>query len=117
MADNSRWIAVKESCVKDRLNTALTLRNKKAIDLAREARIAESVISQYRSGYTEPKDDKLIALANALKVNPSWLMGMNTTRDIELEHTLSDEEADMILRFRMADEIDKRAVKRILQCA
>lgn len=60
-----------------RLEKALELRQIKPVDLARSTGISESTISQYRSGYAKPKEKKLVLLANALQVDPSWLMGMD----------------------------------------
>ena len=59
-----------------RLDKALALRDMKPVDLANRTGISESTISQYRSGYSKPKRDRLVLLANALGVSPSWLMGL-----------------------------------------
>ena len=63
---------------KNRLNRALSLRNVKPVELAQRTKISESTISQYRSGYAKPKADKLSLIADALDVNPAWLMGYDT---------------------------------------
>lgn len=72
----------KVSTFKDRLNEALTLRNVRPVDLAKRANISESTVSQYRSGYAEPKEDKLAKIADVLKVNPTWLMGLNVSMEL-----------------------------------
>lgn len=69
-------IELKEDFSK-RLDKALDHRQMKPVDLAHATGISESTISQYRSGYAKPKEKKLVLLANALRVDPSWLMGMD----------------------------------------
>lgn len=73
----------KVSDFKNRFNEALSIRNMKPVELSEKSGISEATISQYRSGYAKPKDDKLIALSNALNVNPVWLMGLNVAMEIE----------------------------------
>lgn len=62
---------------KNRFSTALELRNIRPVDLSKITGISESTISQYRSGYSKPKRDRLVVIANALMVDPSWLMGFD----------------------------------------
>jgi len=75
---------------KDRLDKALTIRNIKPADLARKTGITEATISQYRSGYSKPKDKRLVDIANVLHVDPAWLMGLDVPmeRTIQLRNTL-----------------------------
>jgi transcriptional regulator with XRE-family HTH domain len=67
----------KVSNFKTRFNQALELRNMKPVELSEKTGISESTISQYRSGYAKPKEDKLAIISNALNVNPVWLLGLN----------------------------------------
>lgn len=69
-------IEIKESFNK-RLETALRIRDIKPVDLAKKTGISESTISQYRSGYAKPKEPRLVVIANALGVDPAWLMGLD----------------------------------------
>lgn len=62
---------------KDRFNKALSLRNMRPVELKEKTGISESAISQYRSGYAKPKQDKLYLIAKALDVNEAWLMGLD----------------------------------------
>ena len=71
------------SSFKERFNEALSIRNIKPIELSEKTGISESTISQYRSGYAKPKDDKLVVLSNALDVNPVWLMGLNVPMELQ----------------------------------
>lgn len=72
----------KTESFKDRLIKAMEIRNIKAADLSRKTGISESTISQYRSGYAMPKERKLAIIADALNVNPTWLMGLNVGMEI-----------------------------------
>lgn len=69
-------IEIKESFRK-RLEIALSVRGIKPVDLAKKTGISESTISQYRSGYSKPKEARLVVIANALGVDPAWLMGLD----------------------------------------
>lgn len=72
----------KTGTFKKRFIEAMDIRGIKAADLSRQTGISESTISQYRSGYAEPKEKKLAIIADALKVNPTWLMGLNVAMEI-----------------------------------
>lgn len=58
-----------------RLSQALAIRRMKQTDLCAKTGIPKSAISQYISGAFEPKQDRLALLAQALDVDPVWLMG------------------------------------------
>lgn len=64
---------------KDRLKIAMDLREIKAVDLAKRLGVKEGTISHYKSGYSKPKKDRLIELANILMVDPAWLMGLDVS--------------------------------------
>lgn len=118
----------KVSTFKDRLNEALEFRNKKPVELSKGTGISESTISQYRSGYAEPKEDKLAKIASYLRVNPTWLMGLNVSMETAprvlakrasnkgnfVVAELTKFEYKIIERYRIVDEIDKRLVLRTL---
>ena len=69
-------VEIKEE-FKKRLEKALTQNNMKPVELSRATGISEATISQYRSGYSKPKDKRLVLIANALHVDPAWLMGVD----------------------------------------
>lgn len=117
----------KVSTFKDRLNEALIIRDVKPVDLARGTGISESTISQYRSGYAEPKEERLRQIANYLDINPTWLLGLNVYMDFSsfkearlnkdkktVTAELTDFEYKLISRYRIVDETDKKLVLRIL---
>ena len=61
----------------DRLKEALSIRGIKQIELSRMIGIPKSAISQYCSGRVIPKQLWTSAIAIALNVSESWLMGYN----------------------------------------
>lgn len=61
-----------------RFESALQQSGLTAAELSRKTGISESTISQYRSGYSQPKKERGELLANALGVDPAWLMGYDT---------------------------------------
>lgn len=62
---------------KDRLDEAMTRKGMKPVELSKLTGLSEQTISQYRSGYSKPKKERLALIANILGVNPTWLMGLN----------------------------------------
>lgn len=75
---------------KDRLLTALSVRNMSAAELSRLSGIDEATLSNYKKGKYVPKQRKTEAIANALGVSISWLMGA----DVPM-HTKSDNVANI----------------------
>lgn len=63
-----------------RFELALTMSGISARELSKRTQIAESVISQYRSGRMKPRDtERVFLLAKELNVSPGWLMGYDST--------------------------------------
>lgn len=90
--------------LKDRLREALEVREKKAIDLAKDLGIPKSAISQYLSGYRTIKDSKRIyVIAKYLDVSEAWLMGYDVPMERTYEKT-NDTIADIVLRLRTDSE-------------
>lgn len=58
-----------------RFEYALARSGMTAAELSKKTGVSEAVISQYRSGKYEPKQDRLEQFAKALDVNEAWLMG------------------------------------------
>lgn len=90
-------IEIKEE-FKYRLEKALSARNIKPADLARMSGISEATISQYRSGYSKPKDKRLVKIANCLDVNPTWLMGLDVPMESieQLERKMAKARLDLL---------------------
>ena len=60
-----------------RISKALSIRGMKQSELSEKTNIPKSAISQYVSGSFEPKQDRLFLIAQALNVDPVWLMGFD----------------------------------------
>ena len=81
-----------ESCGK-RIAKALTVRNMRQADLAEMTNIPKSSLSLYLKGAYEPKDDRIYAIAKALRVSEAWLMGYDVPMEREdRENTPSEQQ-------------------------
>lgn len=61
-----------------RFRKALDIRNMRQIDLANKTKIPKGSINQYVTGYaSNPTTERVYLLAQALKVDPVWLMGFD----------------------------------------
>lgn len=67
----------------NRLRYAITIKDIKPIELSRKTGISKTNISCYMSGKYEAKQDGVKLLADALNVDPVWLMGY----DVPMEKT------------------------------
>lgn len=65
----------------NRLKTALEAKQMTQTDLANASGVSKSSISHYVKGSWEGKQDAVYALARALNVSESWLMGYDTSSD------------------------------------
>lgn len=79
---------------RNRLNEALRVRGMSAADLCRQTKIPTSSMSRYMTGHSVPKQNALAKMADALKVNPAWLMGYEVPMETEPDYWL---EAERIL--------------------
>lgn len=108
-------IEIKEE-FKVRLQKALSARNMKPIDLANRTGLSESLISQYRSGYSKPKSVRLTIIADALGVSPAWLMGLDVPMEPEeiQQRPLTSEQRELLSYFDTLNKTGKaEALKRI----
>ncbi len=71
----------------ERLNYALNLRDMKPVDLANKTGLSKARISQYMNGIYTPKSKGTLAIALALNVNETWLMGL----DAPMERSPTDD--------------------------
>ena len=79
-----------ESCA-TRIKKALAIRNMKQSELCRKTKIATSAMSEYLKGLYDPKQDKIYIMAQALDVDPVWLMGFDVPMEKEDKKSSSDE--------------------------
>lgn len=74
---------MKKSDFASRLSQALETRGMKAADLSKKTKVAEGTISCYINGRYEAKQNRVQVFAEALNVNPAWLMGYDVPMDAE----------------------------------
>lgn len=90
----------KKAELKDRLQEALYIREKKAADLVRDLKIPKSAISQYLSGKSQNMDtERMYLICRYLNVSEPWMLGF----DVPMERTTeknNDTIADIVLRLR-----------------
>lgn len=92
-----------------RLQKALAAREITASELSRLSGVGKSDISNYINGAYIPKQNKVYMLAEALGVDPGWLMTGDEPKKI------NEEEDHMILMaYHRADDWTKSAVKKLL---
>ena len=73
--------------LKNRLQTALELREKKAVDLVKDLKIPKSAVSQYLSGKSQKMDSqRLYAICRYLNVSEPWMLGF----DVPMERTIQN---------------------------
>lgn len=70
--------------IKDRLKKALADRNMMPVELARKSGLNKGAISKYLKGTILPKQNAIGAMAKALNVSPTWLLGYEVTEDGKL---------------------------------
>jgi len=101
--------------IKNRLLKALSMRGMTPAELARASGIDKGSISRYLSGKFEPKQSAVHAMAKALNVSPSWLLGYDVpvTPDFTAKYTEQDKELNMLIEKLSPDELN--AVKAIIK--
>lgn len=94
--------------IKERLQEALSFRGWTASDLAKASGIGKGQISRYLHGTIIPKQSKIGAMADALGVSPSWLLGYDVNMKGELLqpkielYKLSEENQTRLLAYYQA---------------
>ena len=68
---------------KDRLRYAMRLRNISGKELSKKTGISRSSICLYLNGQRTPKTKQFVELADALNVEPFYLLGLKDTMSIE----------------------------------
>lgn len=95
---------------KDRLKRALNEKELRPVDLCSKTGISQSTMSQYLSGYAEPKKERLSIIANALDINPTWLMGLDVPMDPIASIDVFNEETQKIFDQMDAFEAQLKAL-------
>lgn len=111
-----------EKC-SQRIANALAIRNMKQAELCERTKIPKSALSQYISGAFEPKQDRLLLMAQVLDVDPVWLMGFDVPMEREDKKISPDEmqlnEGEKILidLFRRVPEDQQQLVLQMIRVA
>lgn len=83
-----------ESC-SQRIRKALSARNMTQSELCRRTKIATSAMSEYIKGLYDPKQDKIYIMAQALNVDPVWLMGFDVPMEKDDKKNLPQEDGGL----------------------
>lgn len=98
-------MAIQDIIKRRRTDLDLTLKQ-----VAKALNVSEGTVSRYESGEIQNMGiDKIEALAKVLRCSPGFLMGWE-----ESPLSLSDEETEIILAYRQADEVTRKMVQRSL---
>lgn len=105
-----------------RISKALSIRGMKQSELCEKTKIPKSAISQYISGTFEPKQDRLFLIAQALDVDPVWLMGFDVPMEKQKENSpsepkLTEGEQAMLELFRLIPEDKQQLVLQMIRVA
>lgn len=99
----------------NRLKGALSMRDLKPQELADKSGVNKASISQYVNGKNKPSIENAMKMGKVLSVPPEWLMGYDFKElPIDNKDSLTDDEKDILIRYRNADEQTKLMVLRIL---
>ena len=74
-----------------RITKALSIRGMRQSELCEKTNIPKSAISQYVNGAFEPKQDRVFLIAQALNVDPVWLMGYDVPMEKQDEPTAKED--------------------------
>lgn len=90
--------------LKDRLQEALYIRDKKAVDLVRDLKIPKSAISQYLSGKSQNMDsERLYSICKYLDVSEPWMMGYDVSMERNMEKK-NNAITDIVIRLRTDED-------------
>lgn len=102
--------------LKDRLQMALSIREKKPVDLARDLKIPKSAISQYLSGNRTIKDSKRIyVIAQYLGVDEAWLMGYDVPMERKKEQPKKELSKEMQALIDFAKSVPEDKAELVLR--
>lgn len=115
---------MRKMTVGERLNQIMSERGLKQKDILDKAepyftnqvKISKSDLSQYVSGKTEPRSDKLYILAKALNVSEQWLLGYDDEAADDKKLTV-EEALDSVMPYdgKPISDHDKKALTRIIK--
>ena len=92
-----------------RIKQMMQIRDITQSDLARITGIRASSISDYLSGKYQPKQDKIALIADALSVNPGWLMGYDEPKKpISSSIVEKKENRDLLAHYQKLSEHEQK---------
>ncbi len=81
-------------------------------DLAKYLGVTPKAVSFYELGQREPSNETLVLLAKKFNVTTDYLLGLSENN--ENNRVLSSSEIDMIDKYRLLDEDDKKEITFII---
>ena len=90
-----------------RIREALEDLNMTQQELADLSQIGKSSISHYVNGSNEPGNKSAYSLAQVLKVNPAWLMGLDAPKYLPPKQPLFPEPIEPIEPMKRKQDIEK----------
>lgn len=102
--------------LKERLQEALYIREKRAADLVKDLKIPKSAISQYLSGKSQNMDsERMFKICKYLNVSEPWMLGYDVPMDITSPtHTIHKKGRIINVLGRVAAGIPIEAVENII---
>lgn len=95
-------------------------RNIKPNKVSKETGVSTATLTSWKQGKYTPKPDKLKLIADFFNVSLEFLMRNEDVQWNPLEQTiyytisLSEEEQDLLMKYRKADDTQKEMIRRIL---
>lgn len=90
--------------ISSRIQTAMNIRNMKAVDICDKTGIPKSSMSMYLSGQVNPKSDRLYKIAKCLDVAESWLLGYDVPMERPKSQKNNDAISDIVVKLRSDEE-------------
>lgn len=106
-------MAQRKSTFAERLNRGMKEKGIRAVDLSRQSRISESMISCYRSGRYEATQTNLEKLAAALNVSIPWLMGYDVPMG-QYEYNESHKKAEIVEKLETLTNEQREVVETLI---
>ena len=111
----------KPATTAERMQLALSRANMKQVELSRLTGIDRGTINNYLYGKYAPKQDRIYMIADALRVNPAWLMGYDVPMERETTPpesiTLTEGESMLLELFRRVPEEHQQMVLDMIRIA
>lgn len=104
---------MKTSSFAERLRQVMNEYGLKRADIVKRTGLHKSTISYYLSGKREPARDNIFIIAKALNVNPVWLMGLDTSKeiqpdkDVNIDVTYGDITIELINKVKKDEQLKR----------